>query len=173
MQSPSRMTDFQSLDRNHLKLMILVVAFILVLIVIAAGVESSEFMIVAIIGCFILPLLVWASWIYPGLAYRHTSWRLSDDGLEIRRGVWWRHQIIVPQSRIQHSDIGQGPLQRGMNICTMIVYTAGTKHSFVRLEGLTHETAQHLRDTLVTAVAHPRAIVEATVPVAEVHDVES
>jgi membrane protein YdbS with pleckstrin-like domain len=75
---------------------------------------------------------------------------LSPQGLEIRRGVWWRHQIVVSKSRIQHSDIEQGPLQRSHGIGTLVVHTAGTKNSSVQIDGLALETATQLRDALVS-----------------------
>ncbi len=108
------------------------------------------------LAVFAVVLLVWAGLIYPGFAYRHASWRLSELGLDIRRGVWWRHRIVVPRSRIQHSDIEQGPLQRGFGIATLIIHTAGTKNSSIRLEGLAVKTAETVRDTLVSELSSRR-----------------
>ncbi|MFK8115020.1 MAG: PH domain-containing protein [Rubripirellula sp.] len=159
------MTDFQPLDPNHRKLqrliggclsilVILVATAILTAIAVATDSLTGPFAIVAAIALPIVLLSIWAGWIYPGKAYRRASWRLADDSLEIRQGVWWRHQIIVPRSRVQHSDIEQGPLQRGMGISTLIVHTAGTKNASVKLEGLKHEVSQKLRDTLIASVSH-------------------
>ncbi|QDT02839.1 Bacterial membrane flanked domain protein [Rubripirellula lacrimiformis] len=98
----------------------------------------------------IAAVTVWAGWIYPALAYRHASWRVNDEGLEIRRGVWWRHWIIVPRSRIQHSDIEQGPLQRRYDLATLVIHTAGTQNASVKLDGITNQSASWLRDNLVS-----------------------
>ena len=109
-----------------------------------------------VLAVLVVVFLVWAGLVYPALAYRHTRWRLSQHGLEIHRGVWWRHRIVVPRSRIQHSDIEQGPLQRGMRIATLIMHTAGTANSSVKLEGLASKTAERLRNTLVSELSsHP------------------
>jgi membrane protein YdbS with pleckstrin-like domain len=95
-------------------------------------------------------LLVFAAgWIYPKMAYQRASWRINADGLEIRRGVWWRHRIVVPHSRMQHSDIEQGPLQRFFALATLVINTAGTQDASVNLDGLKFETAERLRDELV------------------------
>ena len=85
----------------------------------------------------------------PGLRYRHTFWRLNEDGLEIRRGVLWRHQISVPRARVQHADVSQGPLQRQYGIARLTVHTAGTQNASVALDGLTHSVAIDLRNQLV------------------------
>lgn len=88
-------------------------------------------------------------WRWPTIAYRHASYRLDDEGLEIRRGVVWRRIINVPRSRVQHTDVSQGPLERSHGLSTLVVHTAGTEHARVGLPGLSRETALHLRDQLL------------------------
>lgn len=158
------MAEFQALDPNYRKLqrliggivaavVILITALVLVVIALVSGSIGAEFLVAAGIALPIIALVLWAGWFYPGLAYKHASWRLGEEGLEIRQGVWWRHHIVVPRSRVQHSDIEQGPLQRSKGIATLIVHTAGTKDSSVKLEGLNDQVAQRLRDTLVAALS--------------------
>jgi len=94
-------------------------------------------------------LLCWWSLRWPALAYRHAAWALDGDGLRIRRGVWWRHVVFVPRSRVQHTDVTQGPLERGHGLGTLVVHTAGTAHAQVTLDGLDHGLALRLRDHLL------------------------
>lgn len=84
------------------------------------------------------------------IAYRHASYRFDDTGLEIRRGVWWRHGIRVPRSRVQHTDISQGPLERRFGLARLVIHTAGTAHSRIELAGLSHRHARALRDHLLS-----------------------
>ena len=86
---------------------------------------------------------------WPNLDYNNLRWRLGDIGLEIHRGVLWRHQISVPVARVQHADVAQGPLQRHFGLGTLIVHTAGTQNSSVELDGLNHDLAVRLRDEIV------------------------
>ncbi len=81
--------------------------------------------------------------------YRTTRWRLNDSGLEIQRGVWWKHRIAIPTTRVQHVDVSQGPLQRVFRLGTLTVHTAGTKNASIELAGLEHEQAILLRDELI------------------------
>jgi len=85
--------------------------------------------------------LAWHSYRWPELSYARTSYRLDDQGLEIRTGVLWRRIISVPRTRVQHIDVTQGPIQRSYGLGTLVVYTAGTVHSSVSLAGLSHGTA--------------------------------
>ena len=36
-------------------------------------------------------LLLWYTIFWPSIEHRHRSWRLSEVGLELRHGVWWKH----------------------------------------------------------------------------------
>lgn len=83
------------------------------------------------------------------VSYEHTSWMVSLDGLEISRGVFWRRTITVPRSRIQHTDVVQGPLQRGYGLATLVLFTAGAEHARIALDGLAFETALALREDLL------------------------
>lgn len=90
--------------------------------------------------------VVWPVW-----RYRRLSWWLDAQGVHIRRGVLWREEIAIPASRIQHTDVSQGPLERNYGIAKLIVYTAGTVNASVTLSGLSHAVALQLRDLLLEA----------------------
>lgn len=94
-------------------------------------------------------LLCWWAARWPELWHRHAAWSLDATGLRIRRGVWWRSEVCVPRSRVQHTDVTQGPLQRGRGLGTLVVHTAGVLHAQVTLEGLDHGLALRLRDQLL------------------------
>jgi len=94
-------------------------------------------------------LLGWWLWRWPVISYRYASYRIDDAGLEIRRGVVWRSIVNVPQSRVQHTDVSQGPIERGHELSTLIVHTAGTEHARVGLPGLARPVAIALRDQLL------------------------
>jgi len=81
--------------------------------------------------------------------YRHASYRLDEQCLEIRRGVFWRTIVTVPRSRVQHTDVSQGPLERRLGLGTLVVYTAGTDHARVSLGGLEHARALRIREQLL------------------------
>jgi membrane protein YdbS with pleckstrin-like domain len=86
---------------------------------------------------------------WPVLRHRHTAYRVTDDGLTIRRGVLWRSVISVHRSRVQHTDVSQGPVDRLFELATLIVYTAGTQHASISLGGLSHDRALLIRDHLI------------------------
>lgn len=83
------------------------------------------------------------------LAYRYTRWQLDDDGLRVRRGRFWRTEVLVPRARVQHLDIERGPIERRYGLATLVVHTAGTRLSAVRQPGFDEASASRLRDALV------------------------
>lgn len=85
----------------------------------------------------------------PRWSYERTTWAMTPEGFEIRRGILWRHHIAIPAARVQHVDVSQGPLQRMFDLGKLTIHTAGTKNAALELSGLEHATALGLRDELV------------------------
>lgn len=86
------------------------------------------------------------------VAYRSVRWRLDEDGLRVRRGRYWRTEVLVPRARVQHLDIERGPIERRYGLATLIVHTAGTRMHALRQPGFDEDTAARLRDALVPKI---------------------
>ena len=89
------------------------------------------------------------TYIWPGVRHRHASYRVDERGIRIRRGVWWRSTTSIPRSRVQHTDVSQGPIERSFGLATLIIHTAGTQQASVSLGGLAYGTAQEIRNYLI------------------------
>ena len=61
--------------------------------------------------------------------------------------------INVPRSRVQHTDVSQGPIARRFGLGKLAIYTAGTEHAMVELAGLEHGRAMRIREHLLPAEA--------------------
>lgn len=93
-------------------------------------------------------LLVVRALVWPGLRYRYERWALSPDAFEFRRGVLWRTEGHVPRSRVQHTDVRQGPFENMFGLATLVIYTAGTEHASIACEGLAKSLADAIRERL-------------------------
>jgi membrane protein YdbS with pleckstrin-like domain len=109
-----------------------------------------------LLGFLLLPVwflmiaaFAWQLQRWPEIAYRFSSYRIDETGIEIRKGVYWRTVTNVPRSRVQHTDVSQGPLERRFGLGTLVVYTAGTSHSKVDLSGLDFDVARRIRAHLL------------------------
>lgn len=159
VESKNDDVGFVSLDPNSIPAD-RIASFIFTVIVLVAGIIGLGVLFAAIGlglvwysiaagGATIALFLLWASYFWPSIEYHHKSWRLNDVGLEIRNGVWWKHQLAIPWARVQHADVSQGPLQRLYGLGSLTVHTAGTTDSSVTIEGLAHQTALELRDEVI------------------------
>ncbi len=90
-----------------------------------------------------LPLLFAYKW--PAARHRRLRYLVDEGGLRIRRGVFWRKVIWIPISRVQHTDVSQGPVQRSFGLATLTIHTAGTAGASISLAGLDHGIAKRLR----------------------------
>jgi membrane protein YdbS with pleckstrin-like domain len=85
---------------------------------------------------------------WPAARYRKLRYLVEEDGLRIRRGVFWRKVIWIPITRVQHTDVSQGPVQRKFGLGTLTIHTAGTAGASISLAGLEHGIASRLSDHL-------------------------
>lgn len=93
-------------------------------------------------------LLLLFAYKWPAVRHERLRYLVDEGGLRIRRGVFWRKVIWIPISRVQHTDVSQGPLQRKFELATLTVHTAGTSGASISLEGLEHTVARRLCDQL-------------------------
>jgi membrane protein YdbS with pleckstrin-like domain len=112
-----------------------------------------------------IPILIfvtiWTIWI--PLYYRTIVYRLTDDEITWRRGVWFRHTGIVPYARITNVDIVQGPVMRRFGISSLKIQTAGYSaqaQAELRLEGMTEP--EELRELIMGYVRGSKAAGDAT-----------
>ncbi len=118
-----------------------------------AGLLSGTWQIAAIAVLVGVALLLLSRHYYRRYAARFRC-ELSDDGLLVARGVWWHSEHFTPRSRIQHTEVKQGPIARRFEMATLKVYTAGTHLGELEVEGLAHVDALSLRDRLLGRDGH-------------------
>ena len=144
---------FTSLDRGLLRLMRIRGAAAGGFIVAAAAVGEvllqGEFDVPwgLLLGPALLILVYLALWA-PPRRYRAWGYGLDGEELQVRRGVWTRVHTLVPLDHVQHIDVSQGPLERAVGICSLVLHTAGTLHSQIVVPGLTRESAERIRDEI-------------------------
>ena len=130
----------------------------LTVVVAAALATPLGILCTAVLGAAVLVLAAAtaaACYLWPPVRYRHIRYRLDAQGVTIRRGVVWRTVTSVPTSRVQHTDVSRGPVQRYFDLATLVIHTAGTRNASVTLSGLGHRAALALRDRLIEPRSGP------------------
>ncbi|MEO1368852.1 MAG: PH domain-containing protein [Acidobacteriota bacterium] len=152
--------DPRSIQAHRVRLLITTGLLAGLLLLIVIGILAAEGLVLWAPSLWLLAvtLLLARTWWWPAVRYRHISYRIDDRSLVIRRGVWWRSVAWVPRSRVQHTDVTQGPVERHFGLGTLIVHTAGTQFAAVPLSGLAHETASAIRDLLIEETSDDDAV---------------
>lgn len=116
-------------------------------------IAPTSFTLAVVVAACIAAAGIVIALVWPNARYKRLRYGLDPFGLILQQGVLWRTQIALPRTRIQHSDVSQGPLQRRYGIATLKLYTAGSRYTKVELEGLQHAEAIALRDSLLGRAA--------------------
>jgi membrane protein YdbS with pleckstrin-like domain len=93
-----------------------------------------------------LVLAVWRLVLIPRQV-RAIGYAERDEDLLIRGGIFFQRTMAVPYGRMQYVDIGVGPVERGLGLCTLKLHTAspGTNAT---IPGLPAEEGARLREQL-------------------------
>ena len=101
-----------------------VVAIMGIPIVVALLLEDAPWFVPAGLTALTITLLAFFWW-WAGAYDRSVGFRLTDDEIEFRGGVWWYSQSTVPYSRITNAVTKQGPITRRFGVGSVAIQTAG------------------------------------------------
>ena len=125
------------------------VSFIGVVFGLVFGAAPGLAKVIGVLGWLaIVGLLTWLSIVLPRKTYQHTRYRVDGVGLLLHRGRIFHSELGVARSRIQHTDVTQGPIQRLYGLATLSIYTAGTEDAQIDVSGISFEEARRLRAEL-------------------------
>ena len=100
---------------------------------VAFVVVGAAFAVLAVLFLAVLPPIRYVRWRY----------ELTDDYLDIAKGIVWRKRYVIPFIRVQNTDTRQGPILRAFGLSSVTVSTAAGEHE---IPGLGNEEAELLRD---------------------------
>lgn len=94
-----------------------------------------------------LPVVVWGllALIWVPRRYRHTGYLLREHDIHLRTGALWRQTTSVTLNRVQHIELSQGPLERSLGCCRLLIYTAGGAGQDLSIPGLDTDNAEQIR----------------------------
>jgi len=93
-------------------------------------------------------IVYWIPKYYDTIAYK-----LTENEIVWRRGVWFKMTGIVPYNRITNIDIIQGPISKRLGIASLKIQTAGYSgqvRAEIRIEGI--EQYEELRKLIIKLV---------------------
>jgi uncharacterized protein len=98
------------------------------------------------IGLVVVSVVV-RTW-YVGAAYRAWRYRLTAEGIELHHGVFWKKASAMPYHRLQQVDVGQGPLERWLEMSSVQLRSAAATTD-ASIPGLSQAEVEDLRRLLM------------------------
>ena len=98
-----------------------------------------------------------AAWWLPRASYRHWSYQVATDALELRHGVVRRVHSAIPYFRVQHIDVAQGPVERTVGLARLVVHTASAGTD-ATIPGIAAGDAEGLRRLILARAGHGDAV---------------
>ncbi|UVI40076.1 PH domain-containing protein [Qipengyuania spongiae] len=151
--APVEETDLRQLDpryRTVLRIVGTIWSIPVLIVATVPGIAIENWSLYALVPALVtVALLIFR---FPSRRWSARGYSLEDERLRVVRGIMFRFDTVVPFGRVQHIDVGQGPLERAFDLATLTVHTAGTHNSSVALPGLAHEDALAMRETIRAAI---------------------
>jgi membrane protein YdbS with pleckstrin-like domain len=101
-----------------------------------------------LIAAPVAALLLYYVLVTPGRRFKRWGYAKTEDELHVAHGVLVHTETSVAFHRVQHIDVAQGPIERMCGVWELVLNTAGTLNSRIRLPGLSRATAEALRDEI-------------------------
>lgn len=92
-----------------------------------------------------LTIAVLLIFIQPGIRWKTWRYDVSEQEIDLLRGVFIKTRTLIPMVRVQHVDTEQGPLLRHFGLSTVTISTAAGTHE---IPALADEAAGRLRDRI-------------------------
>jgi membrane protein YdbS with pleckstrin-like domain len=88
----------------------------------------------------------------PPRIWARLGYALEPAMLRVVRGWLFHTDTLVPLVRVQHLDVGRGPLDKMFGTATLAIHTAGTHNSIVSVPGLSPARAAELAAVIRTHI---------------------
>ena len=91
------------------------------------------------------PIILAISLLYNVASIRLKGIAMREHDIAYRKGVIWQQVTILPFSRVQHTEIHRGPLERKMGLASLRLYSAGGMSADLHIGGLSHDDCKDIR----------------------------
>jgi membrane protein YdbS with pleckstrin-like domain len=147
--------DFSPLDIRYKKvLMLLAAAYILVFLLVGITLLIGFVELISIwyiimtsvaMGIVVLGLFYWVR-----LYFASAGYGIKNREVYYKSGVLFQSLIAIPFSRVQHCELGSGPLDRRFGLASLTIYTAGGDGSDLTIPGLAEHEALQIKQFITS-----------------------
>lgn len=113
--------------------------------------EPAHYFGFIIIGLLLCSFL-WLFFMWAPKSCARTRYLLREQDINFQKGFMFWKLVSVANNRIQHLEVSQGPVERHYGLAKLMIYTAGTLGSNLKIPGLTLAQAQQLKSLLLNSI---------------------
>lgn len=113
---------------------------------------SPAQIIPSVVAAAILCSFVWWFFLWAPRSTKRIQYLLREQDINLQRGYSFWKMVSVSHNRIQHMEVLQGPIERRYGLATLVIYTAGTQGSELKIPGLILSKAQQLKSQLLNNI---------------------
>ncbi len=145
------MTEYRTLDPKSMRSMRIGYLLSTVIFAVAAVVlfflrDLHDALIYACIGIAALAVVMAVlAVVFPKIYYDHYRYFISEDRVDVRRGIIFLTHTVVPLERIHQVEVVSGPINRMYGLADVSITTAG---GVAKIEYLETEEAERIADEL-------------------------
>lgn len=106
----------------------------------------------ALMAAVLFCSFLWLCFVWAPRSTKRMRYLLREQDINLQRGFLFWKMVSVSSNRIQHLEVRQGPVERRFGLSTLVIYTAGTHGSDLKIPGLTLAKAQQLKSQLLNNI---------------------
>lgn len=132
---------------------VVIQAFVLVTIAVGAQFENDLQAILAAP----MPVFVGVGFLFvavPLVVFLHCrayGYAVREHDIVLRKGLFWRAEIVQPLIRLQHVELVRGPLEKALGLAKLKLFSAGSGRETFTIPGLPLRNAARLRRYALTS----------------------
>ncbi|RNC79338.1 MAG: hypothetical protein ED557_14740 [Balneola sp.] len=114
--------------------------------------EDSPLWITLVAIVLALSIHILLTVVFPKVRWNRWSYDVSEQAVDLHRGIIIQTRTVVPINRIQHVDTKKGPIYRRFGLSSISISTAATTHEIPALDDNTASEMRTLISELVRKV---------------------
>ena len=83
------------------------------------------------------------------LGFKWKGYIIREKDIIYRKGLIFRKRVHIPFNRVQHCEVAQHLIERGVNLSKLKIYTAGGSKSDLSIPGLLQEDALKMKQHIL------------------------
>jgi uncharacterized protein len=142
--------DYLKIERIEWTITSIILTLIAAALIFFIPVLQTIPLFILVVGIYLFLVVIYRLSIEKGFHWK--GYAIREHDIIYQRGWLIRSSKTVPFSRIQNCSLNAGPFERKYNLSGLSIYTAGTNGADLKISGLKTETAESIREFVLSRI---------------------